>query len=336
MRVLVTGGSGFVGGAVARLLRYHGHEVRSLSRTEHPELARDGIVEFPGDLLDMDAVRAACRGAEAVVHCAAKVGLWGALEDFYKVNVTGTSNVIRACQETDVRRLVFTSSPSVVFDGSDVEGWDESASYARTFDSHYSQTKATAEEMVLSSNTASLATVALRPHLVWGPGRDKLISRLIEKARSGELCRIGTLNKKVDTTYLDDAAEAHRLALERLTPGSLIAGRAFFISGGEPRPVWDVINAILDAAGLPPIVKTVRPLAAKLAAWGYETLYSSTQRSGEPRLTRFLVQQLTTAHWFDISAARHDLGYEPQVPFEAGLERLRAWFEAQNAEHSEV
>jgi nucleoside-diphosphate-sugar epimerase len=258
------------------------------------------------------------------------------LADFHQVNVTGTNNVIRACQELAISRLVFTSSPSVVFDGSDVEGWDESAPYARSFDSHYSRTKATAEEMVLSSNTASLATVALRPHLVWGPGRDKLITRLVEKARTGELCRIGSLNKKVDTTYLDDAAQAHRLALERLKPGSPVAGKAYFISAGEPRPVWDIINALLNTAGLPPVVKTVRPLSARLAAWGYETWYSATRRSGEPRLTRFLLQQLTTAHWFDISAARRDLGYAPQVPFAAGLERLRAWFGAQGAEQSEV
>jgi nucleoside-diphosphate-sugar epimerase len=331
MRVLVTGGGGFIGGAVARLLRYHGHEARSFSRTGHPELAQHGVVEFAGDLLDLDSVRAACRGVEAVVHCAAKVGLWGAYEDFYRVNVTGTGNVLRACQELGIAKLVFTSSPSVVFDGSDVEGWNESAPYSRSFDSHYSRTKAMAEQMVLSSNTASLATVALRPHLVWGPGEDKLISRLVAQGRRGELRRIGAFNKKVDTTYLDDAAEAHRLALERLAPGSPVAGKAYFISGGEPRPVWDVINAILNAAGLPPVAKTVSPITARLAAWGYEALYSATKRGGEPRLTRFLVQQLTTAHWFDISAARRDLGYEPQTSFEAGLERLRNWF-SQRAE----
>jgi nucleoside-diphosphate-sugar epimerase len=330
--VLVTGGSGFVGGAVARLLRRHGHEVRSLSRTGQPELARHGVEEFPGDLLDQDAVRGACRGAEAVVHCAARVGLWGALDDFYRVNVSGTNHVIRACQELGISRLVFTSSPSVVFTGADAEGWNESAPYPRSFDSNYSRTKATAEQLVLSSNTASLATVALRPHLVWGPGRDKLISRIIEKARVGELRRVGTLNKRVDTTFLDDAAEAHRLALERLTPGSPVAGKAYFISGGEPRPVWDVINAILGAAGLPPVEKSVPPVLANLAAWGYEALYSATQRGGEPKLTRFMVQQLTTAHWFDISAARRDLGYEPRVPFETGLERLRAWFDEQRTE----
>lgn len=334
MKVLVTGGGGFLGGAVARLLRRHGHEVRSLSRREHPGLAEDGIAEVQGDLGDLDAVRAACRGAEAVVHCAAKVGIWGPLEEFHAANVTGTANVLRACQELGVRKLVYTSSPSVVFDGSDVEGWDESAPYSRRFDSFYSRTKATAEEMVLSSSTASFGAVALRPHLVWGPGEDKLVSRLLEKARGGELRRIGAFNKKVDTTCLDDAAEAHRLALERVAPGAPVAGRAYFISAGEPRPIWDTINAILAAAGLPPVAQTVSPLAARLAAWGYETFYTLSGKAEEPPLTRFLVQQLTTAHWFDISAARRDLGYQPRVPFEAGLERLRVWL-AQQHEHSE-
>ncbi|MBI5239440.1 MAG: NAD-dependent epimerase/dehydratase family protein [Elusimicrobia bacterium] len=334
MKVLVTGGGGFVGGAVARVLRRHGHEVRSLSRREHPELAQHGVGEVPGDLLDFDSVRAACRGADAVVHCAAKVGLWGPLEEFHKANVTGTGNVLRACQELGIRKLVYTSSPSVVFDGRDVEGWDESAPYSRSFDSFYSRTKATAEEMVLSSNTASFATVAIRPHLVWGPGEDKLVSRLLAKARNGELRRIGTLNKKVDSTYVDDAAEAHRLALDRLEPRSPVAGRAYFISAGEPRPVWDVVNDILAAAGLPPVTAAVSSLAARLAAWGYETFYAAAGKAEEPPLTRFLVQQLTTAHWFDISAARRDLGYSPQVPFEAALERLRVWL-AQKSERSE-
>jgi nucleoside-diphosphate-sugar epimerase len=334
MRVLVTGGSGFVGGAVARLLRRRGHEVRSLSRREHPELARDGIAEFWGDLLDLDAVRAACRGADAVVHCAAKVGLWGPLEEFHRTNVAGTDNVLRACQELGIRKLVYTSSPSVVFDGRDVEGWDESAPYSRSFDSAYSRTKATAEEMVLASNTASFGSVALRPHLVWGPGEDKLVSRLLAKARGGELRRIGSFNKMVDTTFLDDAAEAHRLALERLEPRSPVAGKAYFISGGEPRPVWDVVNAILAAAGLAPVAMTVNPVVARLAAWGYEAFYAAARKAEEPPLTRFLVQQLTTAHWFDISAARRDLGYQPQVPFAAGLERLRGWL-SQRGENAE-
>ena len=332
MRVLVTGGAGFVGGAVARALRARGHQVRSFSRGPHPELAAAGIEAFAGDLGDFDAVRAACRGHEAVVHCAAKVGIWGAFEDFYRVNVAGTANVVKACQDLSIPRLVFTSSPSVVFTGQDVEGWDESARYPVTFDSDYSRTKAMAEETVLASNTASLATVALRPHLVWGPGEDVLVRRIVERARAGSLRRIGTLNKRVDTTYIDDAAEAHVLALERLAPGGPPAGKAYFISQGDPRPVWDIVNGILRAAGLPPVQRSIPPVAAWAAAWALETFHGACGRGEEPRLTRFLVRQLSTAHWFDISAARRDLGYEPRVTIEAGLERLRDWFAQRPAE----
>ena len=314
-----------MGGAVARLLRRQGHQVRSFSRGPHPDLAADGIEVFRADLCDFDALRAACRGHEAVVHCAAMVGLWGAYEDFYRVNVAGTGNAIKACQALGIPRLVFTSSASVVFTGGDMEGRDESAPYARTFLSHYARTKALAEEMVLASNTASLATVSLRPHLVWGPGEDRLVARILARARAGELRRIGRRNKLVDTTYIDDAAAAHCLALERLAPGSPAAGKAYFISQGDPRPLWDMVNGILKAAGLPPVERSVSLLAARAAAWALEAFYAAARRRDEPKLTRFLVAQLTTAHWFDISAARRDLGYRPQVSVAEGLERLGAW-----------
>ena len=330
MRVLVTGGAGFVGGAVAQRLRLKGHRVRILSRRSLPGPAAPDMDVCLGDLSDFDAVRAACRDVEAVVHCAAMVGLGGRYDDFYRVNVTGTGHVIKACQELAIPRLVFTSSPSVVGDGQDAEGWDETAPYPKTFDSCYSRTKAIAEELVLASNTSGLATVALRPHLVWGPGEDKLVARIIAQARAGELRRIGAFNKKVDTTYIDDAAEAHCLALEKLAPGSSVAGQVYFISQDDPRPVWDIVNGILRAAALPPVTKSVNPWAAMAAAWACETCHAAAGRAEEPKLTRFLLRQLTTAHWFDISAARRDLGYRPQVTIEAGMQRLRAWFEAKS------
>ncbi len=328
MRVLVTGGGGFVGGAVARLLQRCGHQVRSLSRTPYPGLEADGVEVLVGDLRDLEAVRAACRGQEGVVHCAALVGIWGDYKSFFEVNVAGTHHIIRACQESGVPRLVFTSSPSVVFSGSDIEGWTESAPYPQDFDSHYSRTKAVAERLVLAANRPDLLTVALRPHLVWGPGEDRLVARMVARAHAGELRRIGSYNKLVDATFIDDAAEAHRLALESLQPGSAAAGRPYFISGGRPLPIWEIINAILEAAGLPPVDKSVSPIAARAAAWAYEIWYAATRRRGEPRLTRFLVQQLSTAHWFDISAARRDLGYEPRVAFADGIERMRKWYES--------
>lgn len=325
-RALVTGGGGFLGSAVARALQKKGWEVRVLARGAYPELASEGVECVRGDVADKKAVDAACKGVDVVFHAAAKVGLWGRYSDYCRANVEGTRVVIGACQDNGVAKLVFTGSPSVVFDGRDVEGWNESAPYPKRFDSHYSRTKAVSEDMVLSANgLRGLSTVSIRPHLVWGPGKDQLVSRIIAQGRAGRLRRIGKTNKLVDTTYVDDAAEAHVLAAARLGLEPSIGGRAYFVSQGDPRPIWEVINGILGAAGVPPVERSVPTLAAKAAALAYEAAFRALRLSREPRFTRFLVKQLSTAHWFDISAARRDLGYAPKVTIDEGLKRLAAW-----------
>jgi len=328
MRALVTGGGGFLGGALARKLRERGDEVRVFGRGSYPELEAIGIDAARGDLADAEAVSAACEDRDVVFHVGAKVGLWGAYEDYFATNVTGTRNVLKACQEHGIRKLVFTGSPSVVFDGRDVEGWDESAPYPQRFDSHYSRTKAQSEEMVLAANHDRLATVSLRPHLVWGPGDRHLLPRVVARARAGRLYRIGEDNKRVDATYIDDAVEAHVLAAVQLSPLSEIAGNAYFLSAGDPRPVWEIVGRMLAAAGLPPVKKSVPKRAAYVAADVCETIWRALQLSSEPPLTRFLVSQLTTAHWFDISAARRDLGWKPRVGLDEGMERLSQWLRA--------
>jgi nucleoside-diphosphate-sugar epimerase len=325
VKALVTGGGGFLGGAIVRRLAETGAQnVRSLSRGRYPDLLKLGVECVEGDLADTAAVAKACAGCDTVFHVAGKVGLWGRYEDYLRANVEGTRNIIKACRQQGVRRLVFTGSPSVVFDGGDVDGWDESAPYPRKFDSYYSQTKATAEDMVLSANGPDLLTVSLRPHLVWGPGDRHIAPRMIAKARAGQLRRIGSFNKKVDITYIDDAVEAHLLAARRLEESSAVAGHAFFLSQGDPRPIWDIVNAILATAAVPPVTQSVPLRTARIAASAYEGLYRFFGIQDEPRLTRFLVTQLTTAHWFDIGAARRDLGYRPRVSFEEGLLRLKA------------
>lgn len=326
MRALVTGGGGFLGGGIARRLVQEGWSVRSFSRGRYPELEKLGVDCVQGDLADAEAVLRAAQGRDVVFHAAAKVGLWGKPADFERINVEGTRNILTACRKAGIGRLVFTGSPSVVFNGRDVEGWDESAPYPRRFDSEYSRTKALAEQLVLKANDATLATVSLRPHLVWGPGDNHIVPRIVSRGRAGKLRRIGAHDKLVDTTYIDDAVEAHWLAARRLAPGSAVAGKAYFISQGEPWPLWEVINGILEAAGLPPVNRSVpRPLAYAAAA-ALETACRLASAENEPPLTRFLVSQLSTAHWFDISAARRDLGYEPRVGIEEGMRRLKAWF----------
>jgi nucleoside-diphosphate-sugar epimerase len=177
---------------------------------------------------------------------------------------------------------------------------------------------------VRDANDASLATVSLRPHLIWGPGDNHLLPRLVARARAGQLRRIGSRANLVDTVYVDNAAEAHLQAADRLHPGAPIAGRVYFISQGEPRPLWDMVNALLEAAGAPPVTRAVPVGLALALAWGFEHGHGLLRRTGEPRLTRFVVHELATAHWFDLTAARRDLGYAPRISTDQGLALLRA------------
>ena len=323
LKALVTGGGGFLGQAIVRGLLDQGAGVRSFSRNEHAELRVLGVEQARGDLADAAAVSAAVRGCDAVFHVAARPGIWGDYTAYHQANVTGTGNVIAACRRHGVQRLIYTSSPSVVFDGRDMEGVDESVPYARHYEAHYPRTKALAEQAVLAANDAQLATVSLRPHLIWGPGDNHLLPRLVARARAGQLRRIGSRPNLIDTIFVDNAAEAHLLAAERLRPGSPIAGKVYFISQGEPVPMWDMVNRLLHAAGAPPVTRTVPVWLAMLLARGFEAAHRFTNNQEEPRLTRFVVRELSTAHWFDISAARRDLGYAPRVSIAEGLEQLR-------------
>ena len=323
MKALVTGGGGFLGQAIVRGLRKRGAQLLSFSRHRHEALAVLGVEQRQGDLADAAAVAAAVQGCDIVFHVAAKPGIWGNYEDYHQPNVSGTRNVIAACRRHNVRRLVHTSSPSVVFDGRDMEGVDESVPYPASFEAHYPRTKALAEQLVRAANDAQLATVSLRPHLIWGPGDNHLLPRLVARARAGQLARIGSRPNLIDTIYVDNAADAHLLAAERLTPGSPIAGKVYFISQGEPVPMWEMVNRLLHAAGAPPVTREV-PLRLALAlAWGFETVHRLTGNPHEPRLTRFVVHEMSTAHWFDISAARRDLGFSPAISIAEGLEMLR-------------
>ena len=327
MKALVTGGGGFLGSAIVRLLRTRGDEVRTFSRKEHQELSFLGVEQHHGDLSDPTAVHEAVRGCDIVFHVAAKAGIWGGYEEYYRSNVAGTQHVIAACQDHHVGRLVFTGSPSAVFDGSDVEGGDESLPYPASYEAHYPHTKAVAEQLVLDANSAFLATVSLRPHLIWGPGDNHLVPRIVEKGRAGRLRRIGARPCLVDTIYVDNAAEAHLNAADRLQPGAPPAGRAYFISNGEPLPLWEMVNRILAAADLPPVTRSISPSLANAAGTLCEMVWNTLRLSGEPPMTRFVASELSSAHWFDISAARRDLGYEPRISIEEGLRRLRNSFQ---------
>jgi nucleoside-diphosphate-sugar epimerase len=322
MKALVTGGGGFLGGAVVRLLRARGVAVRSFTRSAYPWLDELGVEQAFGDLADPIAVTRAAEGCDIVYHVAAKAGAWGRYRDFYQTNVVGTRNVVAACHQLGIRKLVYTSTPSVVHAGGDIEGANESLPYPKHFDAYYTQTKALAEQEVIAANGPNLATVALRPHLIWGPGDPHLIPRILERARAGKLRRIGSRPVTVDVTYIDNAALAHLLAGDRLEIGSACAGRVYFITNGEPVDLWGFINRILAVAGLPPLTRTVSAWKARLAGSLLEWLYWLLRLPGEPPMTRFVAVQLSTSHWYDISAARRDLGYTPTVTIDEGLRQL--------------
>jgi len=326
VKALVTGGGGFLGRAIVDRLVARGGQVRSYARGAYPELADMGVETLRGDLTDADAVRAACGGCDVVFHVAARAGIWGRYQDYYEPNVRGTENVIAGCRAQGVSRLVFTSSPSVVFAGGDMENADESLPYPARPRSHYSATKALAEQRVLAASGEHLRTLVLRPHLIWGPRDNHIVPRLIARARAGQLRQIGSGQNRVDSTYIDNAADAHLLAADALEADPHAAGRVYFISNGEPRPLWELINRIIGAAGLPPVTRRVSRRTARTLGGVLELLYAVLRIKAEPRMTRFLADELATSHWFNISAARKDLGYEPRVSIEDGLQRLEVWF----------
>lgn len=322
MLCLVTGAGGFLGRNIAEQLVARGDQVRSLARGRYPFLDELGVEQVQGDLRDAEAVRRAVQGVAVVFHTAALAGIWGSRSHFYDINVRGTTHVLEACRAAGVPKLVYTSSPSVTFDGYDQCGVDESAPYPRKFLAHYPETKALAEQQVLAER--EVLTCALRPHLIWGPRDQHLIPRLLERARQGKLRRVGDGENLVDMVYVDNAAEAHLQAAAALQPDSAVRGRAYFISQGEPVNCWHWINQLLALVGLPPVAKSISYRAAYAAGAALEGAYTLLGRTDEPRMTRFLAAQLATDHWFDISRARSDFGYAPRVSTEEGMRRLQA------------
>jgi 2-alkyl-3-oxoalkanoate reductase len=324
MKALVTGGGGFLGGGIIRRLIERGDTVRSFTRTAYPWLKEAGVEQINGSLNDANVVAQACQGCDVVFHVAAKAGVWGRYADFYATNFTGTENVIAGCRKHGVTRLVYTSTPSVVHGGESLAGIDESVPYPKQFEAAYPETKALAEQAVIAANDTALSTVSLRPHLIWGPGDPHLIPRVLARAKAHKLRRVGTEPVMVDVTYIDNVVDAHILAADKLQLGSALAGKAYFITNDEPVELWEFLNKILVLAKLPPVTKVVPLWKAKLAGQLMERIYKWLRLPGEPRLTRFVVSQLSTSHWYNISAAKRDLGYHPRISIEEGLKRLAA------------
>ncbi len=333
MKILVTGGGGFLGQAICRRLVERGETVVSYNRGLYPALAALGVRQVQGDLGNFENLSDASVGIDAIFHVGAKAGAWGSFQEYFDANVRGTANVIGACRMNGVRTLIYTSTPSVTHRATQpvIGGNEKSAPPADGFKAWYPATKRVAEEQVLAANGAELSTVALRPRLIWGPGDNQLLPRLVERARKGRLRFVGDGQNKIDTTFIDNAAQAHLDAFDALhgKPDARCAGRAYFISNGEPKPVREIVNALLRAAGAPTAEKTIPFRAAYALGAVLEGVYSLLRLKGEPVMTRFLAEQLSTTHFYDISAARRDFGYQPKVSMIEGMKLLGDWWQAQ-------
>ena len=323
MKVLVTGANGFLGSYLVRLLRDRGHEVTAMTRRRDEMLSSMGLNVVHGDVRNYENVLEACRGHQVVFHTASVSGIWGSWKHFYSNNTIGTRNVVEACLQTDVEKLVYTSSPSVTFDGNHQLHVNESVGYSKTWLCHYPHSKALAEQAVLQADDdPDLMTCALRPHLIWGPGDRHLVPRLLKRARSNQLRRVGDGTNLVDTIYVENAAQAHVQAAEAMEPGSPVCGSAYFLSQGDPVNCWGWINEILELGGLPRIKKTISYYWAYRLGYALETYHELMNLDTEPRMTRFLASQLAKSHYFDISRAQRDFGYYPKVSMVEGMRRL--------------
>jgi len=322
-KVLVTGGGGFLGQAIVSRLVKRGDHVRSLARNFYPELEKMGVDQIQADISDSATVAAACEDRTIVYHVAAKPPPWGRYADYHQTNVIGTQNIIDLCLDQEPSRLIYTSSPSVVHNSQDIEGADESMPYPQKFNSHYAKTKAMAEQLVVKASGNKLKTIILRPHKIWGPGDNQILTRLV--ARAKKLKQIGDGKNLIDVTYIDDAADAHILAADKLKEHPDLSGNIYFISQGQPVLAWYMINEFLKAAGCSPVKKSVPFRVAWVTGALLELVYKILHLSKEPYITRFLAETVSQSNWFNIDAAKRDLGYAPKISTPEGLRRLREW-----------
>lgn len=323
MKILVTGATSLLGAETARRLAEAGNDVRTFQRSP----SGLGVDEVLGSIDDEAAVRSAVEGVDAIVHMAALVGVTGRWEDYHRVNVVGTEHVLAAAQMHGVERMVYVSSPSVAHAGASLIGAGADPADPDRARGHYARSKAMAEAGALRTDPVT-AVVAIRPHLVWGPGDTQLVGRIVDRARAGRLAHIGPGTALIDTTYVTNAADALVAAVDRCPD---LHGSAFVVTNGQPRPVGEIIDRIVAAAGLPRTTRRVPTAAAKLGGAGIERYWERAGREDDPPMTRFVAEQLSTAHWFAQDATRSALGWSPSVPLDEGFEALRRWY----AEHDQ-
>ncbi|MCF8056782.1 MAG: NAD-dependent epimerase/dehydratase family protein [Desulfocapsa sp.] len=321
-RALVTGGGGFVGSHIVRQLHQMGVECHVLGRSRYPEMEVLGATCLQGDICDGEYLSSAMDGVDTVFHVAALAGIWGKWEDYYRINVIGTGNVLAACKKNGVRNLVYTSTPSVVFNGDDIVNGNEELPYADHFLCHYAKSKVMAEKIVLESAGSELQTCAIRPHLVWGPGDPHLIPRLLERGQRRQLKKVGNCTNMVDISYVENVATAHLLAARNLETTGTASGQSYFISQGEPVNLWDWIDELFERMQIPPVRSRVPFPIAYGAGAVLEAIHHLFSPEKEPRMTRFLAEQLAKSHCFSIDKAKQDLDYTVSITTKEGMNRL--------------
>ena len=322
MKVLVIGGGGFLGSGITRKLIKEGNEVSILGRKEYPEF-KNLVNSIKADVRNRSDMVLAIKGQDVVFHTVSIPGIWGNYNDYYLTDVKGTQNIIYACLINNVKKLIYTSSPSVIFNGCDMNGVDENTPYPDKYLCHYSKTKAIAEKAVLAANGSNnLATVCLRPHLIWGPGDPHLFPRLFNRSKNRKLFCVGKGENLVDMIYIDNAVDAHIKASKHLRVDGPVAGNCYFISDGKPVNLWKWIKSLLQLLGLPPVTQSISYGNARLLGAILENVYKIFRIKNEPPMTRFLAAQLAKSHYFNITKACNDFNYKPIISPEEGMKML--------------
>jgi nucleoside-diphosphate-sugar epimerase len=326
MNLLVTGGGGFLGQHLCRQLKEKGHQVWSLNRSTYPELQKLGINQIQADLTDGSAIKNYLKEKgvgffEGFIHTAAKAGVWGTWEEYKAINTIATENLLEIAHELKVKYFLYTSSPSVVCDGGEIRGANESLEYPSEYLSLYAKSKMLAEKKVLAANGQGMQTLSLRPHLIWGPGDNHILPRLLARHREKKLKIIGRGDNLVDIIYVENAAYAHCLALSAMKKNPELGGKSYFIGQERPVNLWQFINKMLELSGEKPVTTMVPENLAYGVGALLEKIYRGFNIRKEPMMTRFVAKQMSTSHYFDQSGAKKDLGYMPRWSIEKGLEQ---------------
>ena len=331
MKIVITGGRGFVGEALTKKFINSEHTIHTIGRSSHftksdlPANCQHHCCDLANDPIPEDIFR----GADLIFHIAAKAGVWGKYTDFYSSNVTATRNILSACKKYRINKLIYTSTPSVVFSGQPIVNGSESLPYGNSGLSAYAETKAIAEREILEANESQkLQTIALRPHLIWGEGDPHLLPRVINRHKKGRLCIVGEGRNTVDLTHVDNVVHAHICAMESMVNNTSLGGKAYFIGQDEPVNLWDWLNKIFMMLDLPGLTKKIPYRKAYLLGFSLEKIWGILRLGGEPPMTRFVANQLAHDHWFSIQSAKKDLGYEPIRDMSDSLNKSLVWLKS--------